>query len=180
MKPSIIAATSDDSAVIASVLIEAAEWLKETGRALWNPEDLSEERISPDASSYFLVQHHSEVVAVYKLEDSDLLFWPDVPGGESMFIHKIAVRRAFAGRGIASLLLSHAVEQARIRDKKYLRLDCDAPRPRLRSIYENFGFCYHSDWKVGAFHVARYQYEIRQNKPDAGNGEEVSGQSAHR
>src|SRR5690606_8386728 len=91
------------------------------------------------------------------------------------FIHKIAVRRAFAGMGIAPLLLTHAVEQSRLRDKKYLRLDCDAPRPRLRSIYESFGFCYHSDWKVGAFHVARYQYEVMQ----IGIGPTLAGRPSH-
>ncbi|MGF1655863.1 MAG: GNAT family N-acetyltransferase [Verrucomicrobiales bacterium] len=160
MTPSIRAATSDDSAVIADVLIEAAEWLIATGRSLWSPEEFTKERISPEASRFFLVAHQSKVAAVYKLEDSDPIFWPDVRAGESLFLHKLAVRRAFAGQGLPMLMLDHAVEQARVRKKKYLRLDCDAPRSRLRELYEGFGFSHHSDWTAGEFHVARYQYEI--------------------
>ncbi|MEH2214010.1 MAG: hypothetical protein V7K84_25930, partial [Nostoc sp.] len=42
----------------------------------------------------------------------------------------------------------------------YLRLDCDASRPRLRAVYERFGFRHHSDKQVGAYFVSRYEYKI--------------------
>ena len=68
--------------------------------------------------------------------------------------------RRFAGRGISSALLSWAVERARSLRKGYLRLDCEASRPKLCAVYESFGFLHHSDRQVGPYFVSRYQYII--------------------
>ena len=53
-----------------------------------------------------------------------------------------------------------AVEHSRKLGKRYLRLDCVADRPRLRLVYERFGFRHHSNRQVGAYFVARYEYEV--------------------
>jgi hypothetical protein len=41
-----------------------------------------------------------------------------------------------------------------------VRLDCEASRPRLRAIYDQFGFIHHSDRKVGPYLVSRYEYDV--------------------
>jgi hypothetical protein len=41
-----------------------------------------------------------------------------------------------------------------------LRLDCEASRPRLRAVYEGFGFRHHSDRQVGPYFVSRYEYAL--------------------
>ena len=94
----------------------------------------------------------------FQLEDTE--FWPDVPQTESAFVHRLAVRRRFARRGISSALLSWAVERARSLCRDYLRLDCEASRPKLRAVYERFGFVHHSDRQVGPYFVSRYQYRV--------------------
>jgi hypothetical protein len=53
-----------------------------------------------------------------------------------------------------------AVEHAQILNKHSLRLDCNASHPRLRGVYEDFGFRHHSERQVGAYFVSRYEYEI--------------------
>jgi GNAT superfamily N-acetyltransferase len=77
-------------------------------------------------------------------------------------VHRLAVRRANAGQGISIALLQWAVEHARSLGKRYLRLDCDADRPRLRALYEGFGFRLHSYRQVGAYYVSRYELQIPQ------------------
>jgi hypothetical protein len=54
-----------------------------------------------------------------------------------------------------------AATRAAALGKQYLRLDCDASRPKLRAMYERFGFEFHSFRQVGAYYVARYQYALR-------------------
>ncbi len=93
----------------------------------------------------------------FQLEDS--LFWPDVPTNDSAFVHRLAVRRNFAGGEFSKVLLEWAVERTRSLGRKFLRLDCDASRPRLRAIYERFGFRYHNERRVGSFLAARYEYK---------------------
>jgi GNAT superfamily N-acetyltransferase len=97
-------------------------------------------------------------VVKFQLEDS--LFWPDVSPKQSAFVHRLAVKRHFAGGNISSALLRWAVEKTRSLGREYLRLDCEASRDRLRAIYERFGFRHHSDRQVGPYFVSRYEYKV--------------------
>jgi GNAT superfamily N-acetyltransferase len=90
---------------------------------------------------------------------ADPLFWPDV-SEDGAYIHRLAVRRRFAGGVLSSVLLNWAVERTAMLKRNFLRLDCDAARPSLRAVYERFGFRYHSDRQVGPYLVARYEFPI--------------------
>ncbi|MBE9107054.1 hypothetical protein IQ229_19630 [Nostoc cf. edaphicum LEGE 07299] len=57
-------------------------------------------------------------------------------------------------------MLTWVVEHAQTLSKRYLRLNCDDLRPRLRAVYEGFGFRYRSQRQVGAYFVSRYEYQI--------------------
>jgi hypothetical protein len=161
MHPSISLAQKSDARIITGILREAALWLQDTGKPLWEASEFTEEKIFPETHLYYLVNVGSEVAGLFKLEAEDKLFWPDVGQDESLFIHKVVVRRQYAGTGLSCSILRYAVEETGKRGKKYLRLDCDAARPRLRAIYERFGFKHHSDRKVGPFQCARYEYKLK-------------------
>lgn len=89
------------------------------------------------------------------LQKSDPFFWPDRPEGSALYIHRVAVRRAEAGRGWPGRLLTWAAIQGR---GLPLRLDC-APRPKLMAVYESIGFVRVDDGPVtrGPFTVMRYE-----------------------
>lgn len=91
----------------------------------------------------------------FELEDSH--FWPEVLAGISAFVHKLAVRREWAKKGVSTELLSYARTRAKELGRAHLRLDCVADRYGVRSLYEGFGFDLHSVVKVGATSFARYQ-----------------------
>jgi hypothetical protein len=61
---------------------------------------------------------------------------------------------------VSSTLLRWAVDRTRTLERRYLRLDTEASRMRLRAIYEQFGFRHHSDRQVGPYYVARYEYPV--------------------
>ena len=68
------------------------------------------------------------------------LFWPEVPTGTSGFVHKLCVRRKFAGQGVAEGMLRYAAELCRAQGISMLRLDTDLSRPKLCALYERAGF----------------------------------------
>lgn len=74
---------------------------------------------------------------------------------------RLAVRRRFAGGETSLALLGWAVEPTASLGRRYLRLDCEVERARF---YERFGFKHHSDRQVGAYHVARYEYAVDDDK----------------
>ncbi len=159
---SIRQATIQDTAIVSDVLLEAALWLQQSGRSLWHESEVSPESISKDVANglFFIAEWAGEPAGTIKFQLEDLLFWPDISQEESAFVHRLAVRRHYSGGKVSSALLTWAVEQAQTLGRYYLRLDCDASRPRLRAVYERFGFRHHSDKQVGAYFVSRYEYEI--------------------
>jgi GNAT superfamily N-acetyltransferase len=152
-------ACPSDAPMIASVLQEASDWLARDGRPLWSAADISLERILRDTTAgLFHVARAGEVmVGVMKFELEDAYFWPEVQVGTSAFIHKLAIRRAWAKKGASTELLSFAQARAQQIGRSYLRLDCVADRQGLRNLYENFGFVLHSVVQKGAASIARYE-----------------------
>jgi GNAT superfamily N-acetyltransferase len=155
-------ATLADLSVVSSILSEAALWLKQHSMTLWEENEVSPNSIRQDVDlGLFYVAFYGEMAAgVVKFQTEDLVFWSDISQENSAFIHRLAVRRNFAGGSVSTALMQWAVERSRDLGKQFLRLDCAADRSRLRLVYENFGFQHHSDRQVGPYFVARYEYKV--------------------
>ncbi|HUD45692.1 MAG TPA: GNAT family N-acetyltransferase [Candidatus Baltobacteraceae bacterium] len=163
MTVSIRQAGPDDAQTVSGILTEAARWLEDRGMTMWRDGELTAASVAADVAAglFHLAEADLEPAGTIKFQLQDKLFWPDIRQEESAFIHRLAVRRKFAGRAISTALLQWAVERARGLECRYLRLDCEAARPRLRAVYEGFGFRHHSDRQVGPYFVSRYEYAIR-------------------
>lgn len=148
-----------DAPMIASVLQDAARWLADGGRALWSGADIGHERVLQDTSAglFHVARDGEQVVGVMKFELEDTYFWPEILPGTSAFIHKLAIRRAWAKKGVSIELLTYARARAQQLERAYLRLDCVADRQGLRKLYEDFGFTLHSVVQKGATSFARYE-----------------------
>jgi GNAT superfamily N-acetyltransferase len=165
-RPVIRQASPADTRVIAEMLREAAKWVEELdGTIMWVEGELEEPCVGAevDAGMFVVAEVDGRAAGAMRFQLEDRLFWPDLEGSaDSAFVHRLAVRRTFAGQGISTVLLQWAVDRARQLDRKYLRLDCDAERTRLRALYERFGFRLHSYRQVGAYYVSRYELQILQ------------------
>ena len=155
-------ATPRDIEVVSDILKEAAGWLQQANMPLWQETELQPASIAADvhAGLFFLAEHSGNPAGTVKFQLEDPLFWPDVPPQEAAYIHRLAICRAYAGTGLSTTLLNWAAERAKTLGFRYLRLDCVAARPRLRAVYERFGFEHHSDRQVGPYFVSRYQYDV--------------------
>ena len=107
-------ALPNEAATVAAVLNEAAQWLVTDGRPLWSASDVGLERVQrdTDAGRYVIAQENGEVVGVMRLDLEDPYFWPEIESGSSAFVHKLAVRRRWAGHGVSTALLDFARERA--------------------------------------------------------------------
>jgi predicted N-acetyltransferase YhbS len=167
MRISIRQAAPGDAAEVSAILQEAAKWLDDRGMRLWQAGELSPSSITRDLSEgvIFIAEDEGAAAGTIRFQLEDAQFWPDIPAGESAFVHRLAVRRRYAGGLVSSELLQWAVERTRELGRRFLRLDCEAERPRLRAVYERFGFRHHSDRQVGPYYVSRYQYAIDSESP---------------
>ncbi len=146
---------------MAEILGEVARWLEEQGMAMWHQDELQPNRIVADVDSaqFFLAECDGVPAGTIRFQLEDRLFWPDVPQNDSAFIHRLAVRRRFSGGEVSSALILWAIARTHALGRRYLRLDCEASRTRLRAIYERLGFRFHSNKQVGPYFVARYEYD---------------------
>ncbi|NIM06305.1 MAG: GNAT family N-acetyltransferase [Armatimonadetes bacterium] len=156
-------ATKGDEVTASSIMQEAMDWRAQLGDPMWEPEEFAPAalagRIEAGAELYF-AKVKGEPVGTMIFQWEDELFWPDVPSGESAFIHRLAVRRAVARSGVSKALIEWAKDTAKRAGRKYLRLDCDPKRPRLCAFYESAGFVFHSLREIGEYTVARYEIRL--------------------
>lgn len=153
-------ARPSDATAIAAVLREAAQWLVDQQMPLWAVSDFGETSVQRDVEGGLYVVARMDgdaVVGVVRFQQQDPDFWPDAEPGTSAFLHKLAVRRAWAGQGVSAALLAFARDHARSLGLRTLRLDCVADRQPLRRLYEGFGFTLHDCVHKGRREFARYQ-----------------------
>jgi GNAT superfamily N-acetyltransferase len=151
-----------EAPLVSSVLQEAAEWLRQRGDPLWSTDELAPSAICADVDGgrYVLALVSELAIGTARLTTEDPLFWPDAITGEAMYLHRLAVRRAHAGGATSRLIVDFGCAHAKNLGCAYLRLDCDASRASLRSLYEALGFTYQGERTVGSYTVARFQKSV--------------------
>ena len=144
------------------MLREAAHWVDALGVVMWEANELVSDRIANEvaAGQFVIAECGGEPAGALRFQTEDLLFWPDIPQEDSAFVHRLVVSRGFKGQGVSTALLQWAADRAVALGKRHLRLDCDESRPKLRALYERFGFRVHSFRQVGPYYVARYEYAL--------------------
>jgi GNAT superfamily N-acetyltransferase len=156
-------AEAKDAETISEILQESARWLIENDLKLWDLNHLSVENIRDQVEDgmFWLAKVETEAAGCVRFQLSDEEYWGDVPQADvdSAFIHRLAVRRKFAGRGISKALIDWAKTKAKTEGREFLRLDC-ADRESLRRVYENYGFEFHSFKEREPYKVARYQFRL--------------------
>ena len=150
-----------DAIIVSSILTEAAAWLDSIGQPLWGSNELLPECIISDIKLglYYLCWSGRHAIGTFKFQLEDKTIWPDVSQDDSAFLHRIAIKRSFAGEGVSAAIINWAKTHTKDIGRKFLRIDCEL-RPKLCRIYENQGFVKHSEKDVGPWHVVRYEYDL--------------------
>lgn len=148
----------------AGILVAAAHDLILKGHKLWSVDAVSAQTIAPDvkAGHYWLAKKCGYPIGVFRYETSDPTFWPEVTDGQSAFLHKLAIHPGARGQELAQHMLTFACKLAKDQGLRDVRLDCITGRPKLRSVYERFGFLHHSPWHVGTLHVDRFVFPLNE------------------
>ena len=117
---------------------------------LWNEENTSWEHISLSykLDDFYILSVDGNKAGCIAITDYDEKYWKDIPKGESLYVHKLAVKRSYAGMGLSGKLIEFAKDLARKRNRKNIRLDFNKKRDKLRKIYEKNGFRYEKEVSI--------------------------------
>ena len=138
----------DQPDVAIAVLREVGQWLVDNDQQLWRIDTLTSENLLDQYTTGHLYVMYAdrgdgtepEPAGVFILQWEDPLFWPDVPANTSGFIHKLAIRRSFAGQNLFAAILYFCRTECLRRGINLLQLETDATRPKLMQFYDRHGF----------------------------------------
>ena len=136
-------ATAEDIPLIEGILLNAIEWLAATGgMRVWTKEQVTWTALAKDykVEDFFIAYLEGLPAGCISLWDYDPFFWPEVPPGESLFLHKLAVVQAARKTGVSTALMDYFKEAGRARGMTRVLLETNGRNPKQRQFYEEQGF----------------------------------------
>ena len=123
------------------ILREASQWLTNRGLSGWSDLELQNADLPRQCAAAALILgfEGESSVACMLLQRSDPIYWPEAAPGSALYLHKLAVRRAHAGRGWGARMIAWAKAEAQRLRIGRLRLDTWADS-RLTELYSRHGF----------------------------------------
>jgi ribosomal protein S18 acetylase RimI-like enzyme len=123
------------------IINEVSEWCDESGYPMWQKDDLKVSELFKGLSSEnsYVGYLNERPAAAMILQWTDEKMWPGFrePAG---YLHKLCVRRAYAGLGLSRKMIWSAMEICYENNLKYLRLDTYADSQKLCDLYYSLGF----------------------------------------
>jgi GNAT superfamily N-acetyltransferase len=155
-------AQQEDAATVAGLLDEATVWVNDLGFSQW-PLPFPGDQLAAaiDRGEVYLVEgEDGEAVATVTILRDDPMYWGDRPQ-DAFYVHKLAVRRDRAGRGIGAAIVEWANAEAAEAGREFLRLDCLGDNPGIRDYYEDLGFQHRGDLVLDGLNMSLYERTVR-------------------
>ena len=133
---------SDQPDEFLAIVREVGQWLVDTSQMMWAIDTLTADNLIDEYTrgNCHVLYVDDVPAATVILQWKDPLFWPDVPDNTSGFIHKLAIRRSFAGQNLFAVIIDFCRQECLSRGIHLLQLETDATRPKLMQFYERYGF----------------------------------------
>jgi GNAT superfamily N-acetyltransferase len=151
----------EDAETVAALLDEASAWVDDLGFSQW-PLPFPRDQIAAaiDRGEVYVVEaEDGEVVATVSMLLDDH-YWGERPP-DAFYVHKLAVRRDRAGRGIGTAIVEWANAEAAEAGREFLRLDCLTDNPAIRTYYEDLGFQHRGDIVADSRTLSLYERAVR-------------------
>lgn len=134
-----------DIPTIEGIFLDVIQWMKrESLENQWNEANTRWEELAKNykISDFYLCLVEGKPAGCVAVTELDHEYWPELNPGEAWFLHKLAVKRAYAGQYVSSVLITYVCNVAKKNRIPTVRLDCNSERMKLIRLYEREGFQY--------------------------------------
>jgi GNAT superfamily N-acetyltransferase len=154
-------ARAEDAQTAGAILDEASAYLAILGFTEWPvPFPQDELALGIERGELYVVKLGAETAGTITLLWDDPTFWGERPP-DAAYVHKLAIRRHFAGQGVGAAVVDWADAQAAAAGRRFLRLDCQRDNPGIRAYYERLGFVHRGDADKPGVPPALYERPVR-------------------
>ncbi|MFM2481089.1 GNAT family N-acetyltransferase [Celerinatantimonas sp. YJH-8] len=125
------------------IMMEAARWFQTQGEILWDSEQIAPHTILAHnrIDELYLGYRDGEAVAAMILNNH--CYWPQITNEQrrgSLFIHKLAISRRYAGKELSRRMLDWACRYGIEHGYSQLMLMCNCHQDKLRQLWISYGF----------------------------------------
>lgn len=142
-------AEPEDTQAIMRLLVNTAEWLLSKGSNQWNAllrgEDSHNTPEAINRGEVFIFRQDPQIAGMVMLLRQpnawDRELWAErADDNSAIYLHRLAINRKFAGKGIGKHMMQWIDSTAPSIGKRVIRLDCLANNKALNSFYSGLGY----------------------------------------
>lgn len=166
LKIEIKQAQEKDIPIIEDIMLDVISYLEEIGQPQWSRSSASWEVLSArfKITDFYIAYLDGIAAGCLSVINHDPGIWEEIEWGKSLFIHRFAVKRFAAKRGVSKALLDFVKNKSREEGIYEVRLDCYANRSKIRTLYEREGFeCVGERILYGKYHAAFYVWKYEKS-----------------
>lgn len=155
-------ATEKDIPILEEIMIDVVEFLDNINQPLWARQNITWTGLSQHyrIEDFYIAYINDVPLGCMALIDHDPAFWADIEKGKSLFLHKLAVKRSGAKRGVSTALIDYAKQKSVTLGIGEVRLDAHQFREKVRALYESQGFvCVEEKCLLGRYYTAFYLWK---------------------
>ena len=91
-----------------------------------------------------------QIACIFSVYYSDELFWREKEKNEAVYLHRIGVNPNYKGQKQFQWILDWAIQHAKEKGRRFIRLDTWANNPNIIAYYQSFGFKWIEDYTTPA------------------------------
>lgn len=135
-------AVKEDLPGIYLLFEEAILFLKANGYIGWNSYDKAFIQSDIEQGLLFKIKCDGDIACIFSVCYSDVVIWREREKGDALYLHRIVSNRNFAGQKLFHKVLEWAVEAAKRRQLKHVRMDTWADNEKIIAYYRSYGFLF--------------------------------------
>ena len=140
--------TSADLQVVYDLFELSIIYQEKKGYPVWKNYDKSALVNDVNNKNQYKIIIDEQISMVYSVCYSDKILWRQMENGDAIYLHRIVVNPQFKGKRMFGIILEWAIQHAKSKGFKFIRMDTWADDPNIINYYKGFGFYFIEDFNT--------------------------------
>jgi GNAT superfamily N-acetyltransferase len=140
--------TNEDLKFVYELFDQSIVYQEKQGYPAWKNYDKNALIRDVDNKHQYKIIIDGLIAMVFSVCYSDKILWREMERGDSIYLHRIVVNPKFKGLRLFGVILEWAIDHAKNRDLKFIRMDTWADDRNIIDYYKGFGFHFIEDFNT--------------------------------